>query len=103
MRATCFAVVVLLAGCATVSREARQPIAVTAQTSGASIFVDGREVAQTPASVVVRTDVPVEIQVVAVDGHKFVCRPSATPQAGLVLVQSLLIPLWIGLVTDAWT
>lgn len=93
----------LLCGCATMSTDRRQPIAVTSRAPGAAIIVDGKELARTPATLVVRTDVPVEIRIIASDGRTHACTPSATPHAGFVAVQALLTPLWAGLVVDAWT
>ena len=61
------------------------------------------KLARTPATIVVRTNVPIEIRIVASEGRTHTCTPPATPHGGFVAVQALLSPLWVGLVVDAWT
>ena len=90
-------------GCATVYGEGTQAIAVTSARPGATVLVDGQPVATTPTTVVVRVTVPAEIAIVAADGRTFRCSTRTTVRGDLIVLQSLLVPLMVGLFVDAWT
>jgi hypothetical protein len=94
---------VVLAGCATLQDERTQPVIVSSSPFGAAVFVNGKKVATTPATLVLRIDRPAEIRIVGADGKAHVCTPHTTVNHGFVAVQGILIPLWPGLVVDAWT
>ncbi|MCX5741632.1 MAG: hypothetical protein NT062_03930 [Proteobacteria bacterium] len=91
-----------LAACATTSTN-RTQVVVVSSTLPATIFVGGKPVSSTPASLVLRVDVPADIRIVATTGETYQCSNRATVRAGLVILQALLVPLWPGLVIDAYT
>ena len=97
------AILAALGGCATLQDERTQPVLVSSSPFGADVLVNGKKVAQTPATIVLRVDRPAEIRIVGADGTAHVCTPHTTVHGGLVAVQAILIPLWPGLVVDAWT
>jgi hypothetical protein len=104
MRFVSFTVLATLgaSGCATLLKDQHQSVTVTSMTPGSPIFVDGMQVALTPARISLSTK---RDHVITVRGQagEHSCRLESSASIGWVILGIVASPAWlVDLVTGSW-